>query len=129
MPRVTRRSPPLNSSSDRMNGTDLDLVFSDDFSGAALDAGRWIDHYLPPWSTPDRTAARYARDGTALRPLIDAAQPAWRLEDGPMRGSTIQTGSFSGALGACVGQHRHRPDLRVRSPQPTRRLWTPSAGL
>lgn len=120
---------PLNSSAERVNRTDLDLVFSDDFSGSALDASRWLDHYLPHWSTPDRTAARYALDGNGLRLLIEADQPAWRPEDGPMRVSNIQTGSFSGPLGASVGQHRHRPDLRVRSPQPTLRLWTPSAGL
>jgi Glycosyl hydrolases family 16 len=27
------------------------------------------------------------------------------------------------------GQHRHRPDLAVTAPTPTRRLYTPSAGL
>ncbi len=68
-------------------------------------------------------------DDSGLRLLIDADQPAWRPEDGELRVSNIQTGSFSGRLGSQVGQHRHRPDLRVRSPQPTRRLWTPSAGL
>lgn len=46
-----------------------------------------------------------------------------------MRVSNIATGSFSGPAGSDVGQHHHRPGLRVVSPQPTRRLWTPSAGM
>jgi hypothetical protein len=46
-----------------------------------------------------------------------------------MRVSNLQTGSFSGPRGSSIGQHRHRRDLRVQSPQPTRRLWTPSSGL
>jgi hypothetical protein len=94
-----------------------------------LDPDRWVDHYLPHWTTPERSAARYALDGSGLRLLVEAGQPAWRAEDGRLRASNIQTGSFSGPLGSSVGQHRHRPDLPVRSPQTTRRLWTPSAGL
>ena len=60
--------------------------------------------------------------------LIEADQPAWRPEDGELRVSNVQTGSFSGPLGSATGQHRHRRDLAVRSPQPTRHLWTPSSG-
>jgi hypothetical protein len=46
-----------------------------------------------------------------------------------MRVSNLQTGSFSGPRGSNIGQHRHRPDLLVRSPQPIHRFWTPSSGL
>lgn len=60
---------------------------------------------------------------------IDANQPAWRVDDGDLRVSNLQTGSFSGPFGSAIGQHRHRPDLTVQTPQPTRRLYTPSAGL
>jgi hypothetical protein len=107
----------------------LALVFDDDFTGDRLDESRWLPHYLPHWTTPDRSAARWdlGPDGLTLR--IDADQPAWRPEDGPLRVSNLQTGSFSGPAGSPVGQHRHRPDLTVRTPQPTRRLWTPSAGV
>jgi len=103
-------------------------VFADDFAGPVLDPGRWVDHYLPHWTTPERSAARYRlEDG--LRLLVEADQPAWRPEDGAMRVSNIQTGSFSGPRGSGTGQHRHRSDLSVVTPQPTRRLWTPSSGL
>src|SRR3954452_18033140 len=104
-------------------------VFADSFAGDGLDPRRWIPHYLPHWTTPERSAARFVLGGDGLRLRIDADQPAWRPEDGAMRVSNIQTGSFSGPLGSTLGQHRHRDDLRVRSPQPTRRLWTPSSGL
>ncbi len=112
----------------RPDRSGYELVFADDFVGPGLDGGRWVDHYLPHWTTPDRSAARYGFDPGGLRLLIEADQPAWRPEDGSMRVSNIQTGSFSGPLGSIVGQHRHRPDLRVRTAQPTRRLWTPSSG-
>jgi len=35
-----------------------ELEFEDPFEGDALDAGRWLPHYLPHWSSGDRTAAR-----------------------------------------------------------------------
>jgi hypothetical protein len=43
--------------------------------------------------------------------------------------SNIQTGSFSGPVGSDRGTHRHRPDLTVRTAQPTRHLYTPSTGM
>ena len=117
------------ASSERLDRASFDLVFADDFSSNILDRDRWIDHYLPHWTTPERSAARYHLGNDGLRLLIEADQPAWRPEDGLMRVSNLQTGSFSGPLGSRRGQHRHREDLRVRSTQPTRRLWTPSSGL
>ena len=36
-----------------------ELVFADDFDGPELDETRWVPHYLPQWTTPDRSAARY----------------------------------------------------------------------
>jgi hypothetical protein len=114
---------------ERLDRSRFSLAFADDFTGDGLDGGRWIPHYLPHWTTDERSAARFALGDGGLRLLIDADQPAWRPEDGGMRVSNLQTGSFSGPRGSKVGQHRHGDDLRVRSPQPTRRLWTPSAGL
>jgi hypothetical protein len=120
---------PSATPPERLDRSGYRLVFADDFTDAALDPGRWLDHYLPHWTTPERSAARYAIDRHGLRLLIEADQPAWRVEDGPMRVSNLQTGSFSGPPGSEVGQHRHRAELRVRTAVPTRRLWTPSAGL
>jgi hypothetical protein len=122
-------SDRLDAVPTRLDRRKFSLVFADDFTGDHLDSSRWIPHYLPHWTTEDRSAARYDLGDDGLRLLIEADQPAWRPEDGPMRVSNIQTGSFSGPRGSTVGQHRHREDLRVRSPQPNRRLWTPSSGL
>ena len=61
-------------------------------------------------------------DGSGvLRLRIDADQPAWRTQDGEMRVSNLQTGVSSGPAGSSTGQHRHRPDLTVVTPTPTRR--------
>jgi hypothetical protein len=114
---------------DRLDRSTFELVFADDFTGPALDPDRWLDHYLPQWTTPDRSAARYRLDGDGLLLLIEADQPAWRPEDGELRVSNLQTGSFSGPVGSRLGQHRHTDALVVRTPQPTRRLWAPTAGL
>lgn len=101
----------------------------DTFEGPGLDPGRWVAHYLPHWTTPERSAARYDVVPGGLRLRIDHDQPAWRPEDGEMRVSNLQTGTWAGPVGSRQGQHRHRPDgLVVRSATPTRRLWTPSSG-
>jgi len=107
----------------------FDLEFDENFTRGALDPERWVAHYLPQWTTPERSAARYELGPGLLRLRIDADQPAWRVEDGEMRVSNLQTGTFSGPAGSSVGQHRHREDLTVTTPQPTRRLYTPSGGL
>ncbi|MCS5733711.1 glycoside hydrolase family 16 protein [Herbiconiux daphne] len=100
----------------------------DDFPGPALDAARWVDHYLPQWTTPERSAARYDFTDGGLQLRIDADQPAWRDEDGPFRVSNIQTGTFSGPVGSDVGTHRHTDGLTVRTEVATSALWTPSGG-
>ena len=114
---------------DRLDRSSYELEFAEDFAGRALDPSRWIAHYLPHWTTPERSAARYELRPGCLRLRVDADQPAWRPEDGELRVSNLQTGTFSGPRGSSVGQHRHRPDLVVRTPQPTRRLYTPCSGL
>ncbi len=113
----------------RLDRSGYDVVFAEDFDGAELDQARWVPHYLPHWTTPDRSAARYELHRGFLRLRIDADQPAWRPEDGELRVSNLQTATFSGPAGSGRGTHRHRDDLVVRSPQPPRRLFTPSAGL
>jgi len=105
------------------------VAFVENFAGSSLDAGRWDDHYLPHWTTPDRSAARYDLLGGGLRLRIDADQLDWRPEDAPLRVSHLQTALFSGPAGWTRGTHRHRPDgLEVRTETPLRLLWAPRSG-
>ncbi|CAI9392551.1 hypothetical protein [Microbacterium sp. T2.11-28] len=102
--------------------------FADDFAGP-LSEDRWVAHYLPQWTTPERSAARCRAVARGIELRIEADQPDWRPEDAPLRVSNLQTGMFSGPLGSDVGTHRHRPDgVTVRTPVPTRLLFAPSAG-
>jgi Glycosyl hydrolases family 16 len=121
-----RHEPRLGGILDR---TAYQLEFDEDFTSPVLDPARWVAHYMPHWTTAERSAARYDLGPGLLRLRIDADQPAWRPEDGEMRVSSIQTGIFSGPAGSAVGQHRHRPGLTVRTAQSTCRLYTPSSGL
>ncbi|WP_225320714.1 LamG domain-containing protein [Streptomyces luteolifulvus] len=103
--------------------------FQDDFTTPLLREDRWVGHYLPHWTSPERSRARYEIDGSGLRLRIDADQPDWREEDAPLRVSNLQTGVFSGPAGSPRGTHRHRPDgLVVRTETPEHVLWAPTAG-
>lgn len=103
--------------------------FREDFGGGRLDPGRWVDHYLPQWTTPDRSRARWSIGADGLELRVEFDQPPWRDADGPMRVSNLQTGTFAGPVGSATGTHRHRLDgLRVVTGQPLRRLWTPIGG-
>lgn len=103
--------------------------FDDDFAAPHLRRDRWVDHYLPHWTSPDQSRARYDIDRAGLRLRIDADQPDWREEDAPLRVSNVQTGVFSGPVGSHRGTHRHRPDgLVVRTQTPESLLWAPTAG-
>jgi Glycosyl hydrolases family 16 len=108
----------------------FELEFEDAFDGDSLDERRWLPHYLPHWSTPDRTAARHEiRDGH-LRLLIEADQPPWCPElDGDLRVSSIQTAVFAGPVGTAIGQHRFAPGAVVRTEQVNRTLYTLDRGL
>jgi hypothetical protein len=104
-------------------------IFQDDFGGGRLSPERWVDHYLPQWTTPERSRARVAVGDAGLELRIEADQLPWRELDGPMRVSNVQTGTFSGPVGSRVGTHRHRLEgLEVVTAQPVRRLWTPTGG-
>lgn len=102
----------------------------DDFASATLRSDLWVGEYLPHWTTPERSRARYEMTGTSgIRLLIEEDQLDWREEDAPLRVSNLQTGVSSGPLGSGQGTHRHRADgLTVRTHTPERLLWAPSAG-
>lgn len=102
----------------------------DDFASEALRDELWVSHYLPHWTTPERSRARYELTGASgIRLLIEEDQPDWREEDAPLRVSNLQTGVFSGPVGSERGTHRHRPDgLTVRTEAPERLLWAPTSG-
>jgi hypothetical protein len=105
------------------------LELDERFTSKRLDASRWVPHYLPHWTTAERSAARFDMGNGLLRLRIDLDQPEWREADGGMRVSNLQTGTWSGPLGSARGQHRHVEGLTVVSPQPDRPLYTPLAGL
>jgi hypothetical protein len=88
---------------DALDRTAYELVFDENFADSELDADRWVAHYLPQWTTPERSAARYELRPGILQLRIDVDQPAWRPEDGELRVSNIQTGTFSGPLGSAIG--------------------------
>jgi Glycosyl hydrolases family 16 len=113
----------------RLDRSGYRLVLAEDFAGGSLDERRWVAHYLPQWTTPERSAARYDLHPGWARLRIDADQPAWRPDDGELRVSNLQTATFSGPVGSDRGTHRHRTDLLVRTAEPTRRLFTPTEGL
>lgn len=106
------------------------LVVDEQFRGSTLDAQRWVDHYLPQWSTPDRSAARYSLGDDGLTLRIDPDQPPWSEEfDGDLRVSALQSGVYSGPVGSSDGQHHFRDGLTVRTEQAMRLLWTPRRGI
>jgi hypothetical protein len=106
-----------------------ELEFEDRFDGDVLDTGRWVPDYLPQWSTPELTAARYSLGDGCLRLRIEEDQPPWCPDlDGELRVSSLQTGVFAGPVGSAVGQHRFNPGAVVRSEQENRRLYTPRYG-
>lgn len=105
------------------------LEFDADFSGPELDPAQWIPHYLPQWSSRERTRARYDVGDGVLRLRVDADQPAWSIEyDGATRVSNLQTAVRSGPVGSTIGQHPFRDGLVVREAQADRRLYTPHFG-
>ncbi|MFE5409638.1 GNAT family N-acetyltransferase [Microbacterium sp. NPDC056569] len=100
------------------------------FGEGVLDEKVWWPHYLPHWSSRERTAARYSIAPDALELFIGAETAPWSPEfDGDNRVSHLQTGQFSAESGSPMGQHRFRDGLVVREAQPERRLHLPRFGV
>ena len=113
-----------------MERVGYELEFEDTFGGDTLDTDRWVAHYLPQWSSRERSAARYEVGGGCLRLLIERDQQPWCPElDGDTRVSSLQTGVFAGPVGSAIGQHRFHPSAVVREPQQNVRLYTQHYGL
>lgn len=105
------------------------LEFDEAFAGPELDRSRWLPHYLPQWSSRERTATRYTLPGRGLRLHIPEDLAPWNPAfDGELRVSSLQTGCFSGPLGSDQGQLHFKPGLRVTEAQATTRLYTPRYG-
>jgi hypothetical protein len=120
----------MHSAARSLSRAGYDLEFEDTFEGDSLDESRWVPHYLPHWSSRERSAARYELGGGRLRLLIEADQEPWCPEwDGNVRVSSLQTALFAGPVGSTVGQHRFSPDAVVRETQRNVRLYTPQYGL
>src|SRR3954451_19695415 len=67
-------SDEWNADPVRLDHSKFSLVFADDFTGDRLDSSRWIPHYLPHWTTEERSAARFDLGDNGLRLLIEADQ-------------------------------------------------------
>jgi hypothetical protein len=105
------------------------LDFHDEFDGVALDRSKWVPFYLPQWSSRERSAASHrVADGTLILQIAEEQAPWCPEFDGGVRCSSLQTGLFAGPLGSTMGQHRFRPEVRVREVQPTERLYVPRYG-
>lgn len=100
------------------------------FGEGVLDETLWWPHYLPHWSSRERSGARYAVAPDRLELFVDAETTPWCPEfDGDVRVSHLQTGQLSGDVGTPIGQHRFRDGLVVREAQPERRLHLPRFGI
>lgn len=112
-----------------MIGAPTRTTFRDGFASQRLDDRRWIAAYLPQWTTPDLSAARYAFHAGRLVLEITTETHPWCPEhDGEVRVSSIQTGVRSGPAGSGDGQHRFADGVTVITPQPARALYTPRYG-
>lgn len=106
------------------------LVFEDHFDAPDLDAGSWVPHYLPAWSSRARTAASYEVRDSCLHLRVPVDHPVWCEGEHtpPIRVSGIQSASWSGPVGSPQGQQRFREGQTVREEQPEHLGWTPDHG-
>ena len=98
------------------------------FHGGDLDPSLWLAEYLPHWTSPERSRARYEVTPQGVELRIEADQPSWLPEELEMRVSNLQTAAFSGEVGSAVGQHHHREGLSVVTAVEPFVGWVASAG-
>ncbi|GAA4832183.1 glycoside hydrolase family 16 protein [Kitasatospora terrestris] len=69
------------------------LDFDEEFDGTTLNSAKWLDSYLPHWtSTPANAKARYTVANGVLTERLDADTPAWNAQyDGTVKISSIQS--------------------------------------
>ncbi|WP_051732143.1 family 16 glycosylhydrolase [Kitasatospora phosalacinea] len=69
------------------------LDFDEEFDGSTLDPSKWLDSYLPHWtSTPQNAKARYGIANGVLTERLDPDTPAWNAQyDGTVKISSIQS--------------------------------------
>lgn len=105
-------------------------TFEELFPGPGLDAGTWLPHYLPAWSSRDSTRASLRVDDVGLTLDIPVQHPLWCPGDHepPLRVSGIQSGSWSGPVGTPYGQQRFREGQLVREAQERFEGWLPTGG-
>lgn len=100
------------------------------FDGADLDRSVWLPHYLPMWSSLERTKADYALTEAGLRLYISPDAPLWcpEVHDEPLRVSAIQSGNRSGPVGSTDGQQRIDAVHTVQQAQDRFEGWLPTRG-
>ncbi|SFB53788.1 Glycosyl hydrolases family 16 [Cohnella sp. OV330] len=69
------------------------LDFQEEFNGSTLESAKWLDYYLPHWtSTRENAKARYTIANGVLTERLDADTPSWNAQyDSTVKISSIQT--------------------------------------
>ena len=92
-------------------------------------AATWFPHYLPAWSSRERSRASHRLDADGLTLDIPVDHPLWCEgdHDPPLRVSGVQSGNWSGPVGSTHGQQRFREGQVVLEEQERFEGWLPSA--
>jgi hypothetical protein len=108
----------------------MTTTLNDDFDAVDIDRAVWLPHYLPAWSSLDRTVAAWMVNCSELTLTIPLEHPRWCSEEHPepLRVSGVQSGNRSGPVGSTEGQQRFRDDLVVREAQPRFAGWLAESG-
>ncbi|MEO9167782.1 MAG: glycoside hydrolase family 16 protein [Aestuariivirga sp.] len=105
------------------------LLFEDNFKSGKLVGDKWLQLYLPHWTSAELARPRFRFEDGKLVLLIDSDQQPWCPEhDGEVKCSSIQTGHYAGPIGSADGQLRFNPALRVKTALPSSQLFVPLHG-
>ncbi|WP_210650949.1 glycoside hydrolase family 16 protein [Nocardioides sp. SYSU D00065] len=105
-------------------------IRTEHFEGDGLAADTWVPHYLPHWSSRERSRASYDVSGSVLRLHIPVEQGLWCPErhTPALRTSTIASGLYAGPRGSTVGQQPFAEGLTVTEEQDPFRGWLLAGG-